>query len=270
MKYMGSKNRISKEILPIITKYLTEDRCYVEPFCGGCGMLDKVKHGKKIGSDINNYLIAMWRFLQQGFDFPKTITKKMYTMFRDKYNDMRMNNEKRYGNSLDEAVVGWYGFMGSFNGRFFDGGYSGHDVNGRDYIGEQIRNTIRQVELIKDVLFECGSYDEINIPENSVIYCDIPYKDTKQYSTSKNFDHEKFWEWCRRKTGEGNDVLVSEYQAPDDFVCIWEKRVTNSMNTKNTYKPVERLFVHSSIAWKYMEEENNDGINDGTEEVALF
>lgn len=39
MIYQGSKNRISKHILPIVTKYLTENRYYVEPFCGGCNMI---------------------------------------------------------------------------------------------------------------------------------------------------------------------------------------------------------------------------------------
>jgi len=35
MKYMGSKRRIAKYIIPIITKNLTPDRWYIEPFVGG-------------------------------------------------------------------------------------------------------------------------------------------------------------------------------------------------------------------------------------------
>ena len=42
MVYMGSKNRIAKELLPIITANLTNDRYYIEPFVGGCNMIDKV------------------------------------------------------------------------------------------------------------------------------------------------------------------------------------------------------------------------------------
>lgn len=56
-------------------------------------------------------------------------------------------------------------------------------------------------------------------------------------------------------TREGNDVIISEYQAPEDFVCVWQKQVTNSMSLKNTYKPTEKLFVHESIADKYMSNE---------------
>lgn len=90
------------------------------------------------------------------------------------------------------------------------------------------------------------------MPKKSVIYCDIPYKGTKQYSTSKGFDHNKFWEWCRTKTTDGNDVLISEYEAPDDFKCVWQKQITNSMHQRHTYKPTEKLFVHESIADKYL------------------
>lgn len=35
MKYMGSKNRIAKEILPIILRDRKPNQWYVEPFVGG-------------------------------------------------------------------------------------------------------------------------------------------------------------------------------------------------------------------------------------------
>lgn len=42
MKYMGSKARHAKELLPIILKDHTPDMWYVEPFVGGANMIDKV------------------------------------------------------------------------------------------------------------------------------------------------------------------------------------------------------------------------------------
>lgn len=246
MKYMGSKSRIAKEIKPILTMWLTEDRYYVEPFAGGMNMMCNIHHTKRIASDNNNYLIAMWKFLVwYNFNFPKEISKDIYSHYRDIFNQKGFNGN---GDMSDEAMIGWIGFMGSFNGRFFDGGYSGHNVNGRDYIGEQIRNTLKQVENLKGVEFKCGSYNEIEIPDDSVIYCDIPYKGTKQYSTSKGFNYDVFWNWCRQMTDKGHCVFISEYQAPEDFVCVWQKQVTNAMNTKNTYKPTEKLFIHKSLA----------------------
>lgn len=56
-----------------------------------------------------------------------------------------------------------------------------------------------------------------------------------------------FWQWCREKVQQGHDIFVSEYQAPEDFICVWEKQVNSSL-TKNTgaKKNVERLFQHRS------------------------
>jgi DNA adenine methylase len=81
--------------------------------------------------------------------------------------------------------------MGSFNGKFFDGGYSGK-TDKRDYVDEQIRNTLKQVEFLKDAIFLCNDYSYLDVPDNSIIYCDIPYKNTTQYATSKNFNYDNF------------------------------------------------------------------------------
>lgn len=235
MKYMGSKNRIANEILPIILKDRKENQWYIEPFCGGLGTFDKV-NGNRIGADKNKYLIAMWKGLQDNRDKPMKIPKELYSRARAEYNN-GTNIE------FDDFMIGWIGWMGSFNGRFFDGGYSGKTAT-RDYVDEQIRNTLKQVDLLTGAIFSNDDYFELEIPDDSIIYCDIPYKDTKQYATSKNFNHDKFWQWCRDMTKQGHKVFISEYQAPDDFICVWSKEVTNSMNTTLTYKPVERLFVY--------------------------
>ena len=238
MKYMGSKNRIAKYLLPIILKDRKKGQWYVEPFVGGANMIDKVD-GNRIGADSNEYLIAMWQGLQENKSRPYLIEKELYNKARDFFN-------KSEYSTFDKFMIGWIAWMGSYNGRFFDGGYSGHSVGKRDYITEQIRNTEAQISKIKDVHFIHSSYDKLEIPNNnsSIIYCDIPYKDTKQYSSSKNFNHNNFWNWAREKSQDGHEVFISEYNAPDDFKCIWQMEVTNSMNTTKTYKPTERLFTY--------------------------
>lgn len=235
MKYMGSKNRIANEILPIILKNRKENQWYIEPFCGGLGTFDKVT-GNRIASDKNKYLIAMWCGLQENRNRPHEIPKELYNKARIEYNN-QTNIE------LDDFMIGWIGWMGSFNGRFFDGGYSGISKD-RNYVREQIRNTEKQITSLNGAIFLNKEYFELEIPEKSIIYCDIPYKGTKQYSTSKNFDYDKFWEWCRNMVKKQHHVFISEYNAPDDFTCVWSKELTNSMNTTLTYKPIERLFVY--------------------------
>lgn len=235
MKYMGSKSRIAKEILPIILKDRKQNQYYVEPFCGGLGTFDKVS-GPRIANDNNKYLIAMWNGLKENNPRPYEITKELYSKARTEF-----NNGTNF--EFNDFEIGWIGFMGSFNGRFYDGGYSGKTEK-RNYIDEQIRNTEKQIPNLSGAIFTFGDYDGIIYPKNSIIYCDIPYKGTKQYTTSKDFNHSKFWEWCRIMTKYGHKVFISEYNAPNDFKCIWSKQVTNSMNTTKTSKPIERLFIY--------------------------
>lgn len=240
MKYMGSKAIFVKEILPIILKDRKENQWFADLFCGGCSIVQEVD-GKVIANDKNKYLISMFKGLQQNRNRPTKITKDLYNVARDIYNgkEIAFNHIME----MDEFMIGWIGWMASFNGRFFDGGYSEHNVNGRDYISEQIRNTEKQIEKIRHIKFFSKDYSEFNFTEPCVIYCDIPYENTKQYATSKDFNHLKFWEWCRDMTKKGHKVFISEYNAPDDFTCIWQKDVTNSMNTTKTYKPTEKLFT---------------------------
>ena len=88
MKYMGSKARFAKELLPIILKDRKEGQWYVEPFCGGWNMIDKVT-GNRMACDNNPFLIAMWDGLINNKWFvPKThIDKEYYSRMREKYNE---------------------------------------------------------------------------------------------------------------------------------------------------------------------------------------
>ena len=84
-------------------------------------------------------------------------------------------------------------------------------------------------------------FAEVEIPNDSVIYCDPPYRDKGDYRKSKGFDHERFYDWALRQTVP---VFVSEYDMPEDFVEIaaWNKRCTMSQ-TSNSLRTTEKIFV---------------------------
>ena len=233
MKYMGSKARIAKEILPIILKDRKENQWFVDLFCGGCNLLDKVD-GKRIGNDYNHYLIALWKGLQEDRELILNIPKELFAKGRDQF-----NGREDYG--FDDFTIGWLGFMGGFNGRFYGGGYSGQH-SGRDYVAEQIRNTLKQKDSLKDVKFFSKKYNEFDFKEPCLIYCDPPYQGTKEYDTKEKFNHEEFWQWCREKSKEGHQVFISEYNAPDDFECVWSKEVKVSIRPTKTLNQTEKLF----------------------------
>lgn len=233
MKYMGSKNRHAKELLPIILNNRYEGQCYVEPFVGGANMIDKVD-GWRIGCDINEYLIALLSALASGWTPPTELSEPLYA-------DIKLNKGK-----YPPELVGFAGFPCSYAAKWF-GGYCRGTTSGgvaRDYILEAWRNVEKQKPRLRGIEFKYSSYEDLSLPVRSLIYCDPPYQATTKYRDS--FDHDKFWSWCRGVVSQGHDVFISEYSAPDDFICVWEKQVNNSL-TKDTgsRKGVERLFQYN-------------------------
>ena len=196
-------------------------------------MIEHIKCENKIGYDNNKYLISLWNDLKSGWIPPIEMSK-------DLYNDIKTNKDE-YG----EALVAVAGFCATYNAKWF-GGYAGRVKTKtgiiRDYYDESIRNIEKQKDKIVDVVFINKSFEDIIIPNGSLIYCDPPYKGTTQYGTSKNFDHELFWakvrEWSRN-----NIVLVSEYNAPEDFECIYEKSLTTTLDKNSRKKDTEKIFT---------------------------
>ena len=117
---MGSKAKITKYIVPIIQRKIDESgaRYYVEPFAGGCNVIDKIKAEYRIASDSNKYLIALFQHLQDGGELPEHITREEYNKAREAY--------RTGDNSLQAWYIGAVGFLASYNGRFYDGGYAGY------------------------------------------------------------------------------------------------------------------------------------------------
>lgn len=86
MKYVGSKNRLSKQIAPIIQSYIDnmpDCHGYLEPFVGGANMIDKIRCPCKIGNDVHKYLIALLNHVSETTDdLPDTITEEEYNTVR--------------------------------------------------------------------------------------------------------------------------------------------------------------------------------------------
>lgn len=234
MKYMGSKARFTKDILPIVLQNRKYKQWYVEPFAGGMNSICEVD-GNRIANDIHYYLIEMWRMLSTGW-VPEKIT-------REKYKDVRDNK-----NNYPAYFVGWVGFNCSYSGKWF-GGFAGETKTKigtvRDYQIEAINNVTKQVKKLDGVLFQNKPYHELSLPQNSIIYCDPPYEGTTKYNN--DFDHDYFWNWVRDINKQGHTVFVSEYNAPNDFDCVWQKEAKSSLSSNGIIGgnklSVEKLFI---------------------------
>lgn len=231
MRYMGSKNRIAKHILPIMLK---EMECkgyttWVEPFVGGGNMIDKVPEAyKRIGADLNEHIIAAMLGIRDFMnELPSEVSEEQY---------------KNARGTEPHPVISWIRYACSFGGKF-DNGYA-RDKTGRNYAKEQKNSALKQSPKIQGVEFICCSYEDLYDVTSSLIYCDPPYQGTTGYKTGA-FDHEKLFEWCREMKAKGNSVFVSEYNAPDDFELVWQGAIkTNFSSTRKTatHNAVEKLF----------------------------
>jgi DNA adenine methylase len=205
---------------------------------GGANMIEHIECKNKIGADINEYLIAMWNALKSGYEPPINITKEQYL-------DVKNNIDK-----YPKELVAIVGFCATYNAGWFRR-YGGRAVNKygkvRNYYDEAIRNIKKQIPKILDVDFIHGDYRNIEYPNNSLVYCDIPYKNSSYEMYQENFNHSEFWEWVR-KMSKNHIVIVSEYDAPKDFSCIFEKELTTSFDNKQTKKDTEKLFRINPIS----------------------
>lgn len=231
MKYMGSKNRISKDILPIMLEYRqSEEQFWVEPFVGGANMIDKVG-GNRLGSDSNRHLIALLKKMQESEFTPPLVTEEEYY------------NVKKQPELYQDWYVAFVGIQLSYGAKWFNS-YRRDSEGKRNYALEAKKNIEKQMQSLKGVLFKHCDYQELKIPPNSIIYCDPPYENTGMYEAVGHFNHQEFWDWCRQRANEGHIVFISEYDAPSDFKCIWSKELNTTISrTQSNKKPTEKLFT---------------------------
>ena len=239
MWYMGSKNRFAKELVPIIQSYITADtKGYLEPFVGGANVIDKIKCKNKIGCDIHKQLIALLNKAKDNIDdIPDIISYETYKEVK--------NNKEKY----EDWYVGLVGFCATFGAMYFSAYARGrkNDNSGKKS-ADAIKNLKKQAPLLKDIEFKCCNF--LDLPKDKikgyVIYCDIPYKGTTKYKT-ESFPYKEFYKWAN-EMAKYNTVLVSEYNMPSNFKCIWEKETIRGINSYNAIekekkKRIEKLFL---------------------------
>ena len=84
------------------------------------------------------------------------------------------------------------------------------------------------------------SYDCVEIPEDSVVYADIPYQET-DCGPYEGFDHQKFFDWAARQRVP---VFISSYQIDDTrFVCVWEREKRCLLQSGGGALKTERIYT---------------------------
>ena len=123
-------------------------------------------------------------------------------------------------------------------------------LNGLESLGRLERlerlQSLERLESLESLQITSLSYDEIDIPDGAVVYCDPPYHACNKSlydGTAKAFDHNAFYDWCV-SVSKTNPIFISEYSIEDDrFEVVAEKQKMTSMSSKKSFNVTERLYT---------------------------
>jgi DNA adenine methylase len=241
MRYQGAKTKLIKHIKNVIETNCPQDYTFIDMFMGGANVIANINIKNKIGNDINPLIIELWKETQKGnFTAPNSLTK-------EEYYDMKLDAVKHGCVKYSKALLGYVSCACSFGGGIWNG-YAGYNPKkNEDHIKEACNGFNKQVKnfLFFDKTQFCNeTYENLKTPVKSFIYCDPPYRNTKGYKV--DFDYEKFDNFIREEIKTGKIFLISEYEMPDDFVCIWSKDYQNAMKPGASDRKSEKLFVHKT------------------------
>ncbi len=237
MRYQGGKSRIAKYISGMIGGAGQCNTTLVSLFCGGCSVEASAAQyfDRLICNDNHKYLIALLNGVKSGYELPDYVSEEMYQYVRKHKDD-------------DPVLAGFVGFGCSFGGRFFQGYARGKnaDTTERNYALQSKKSLLKYNSMMQNAEYVCMDYRNVILPDGCIVYCDPPYEGTKGYENRK-FDNSAFWDYMS-EISKDHLVYISELNAPDDFVSIWQKPITRTLdvNKNNYFKSLEQLFVHKS------------------------
>jgi DNA adenine methylase len=232
---MGGKHYLRKDIVWVLQTYLAPHQTYVEPFVGGGNVMSEMTAPyQRYGYDANGYVIALYKAIQEGWRPPTEISE-------DEYNRIKANRD------INPALAGFAGFSCSYAGNFFRGYARSYERDGSrpNYALRGYNSIMRKMSTMQNVHFEQADYRDLNLT-NSLVYCDPPYAGCEDSWKVGKFDTTEFWSYMR-KWSMNNTVIISEYEAPLDFRCIWQREVRISLRDKVNarYTRIEKLFIYN-------------------------
>lgn len=253
MTYMGSKRRFAKYLLPIINQYIKEHNIenFIDCFCGGANLADKIDCDNVICNDLSPSLIALHQQAQKDFSIiPEDSSREWWDAAYADWRKMKtaMDKGEQADLSMPLYKIGAIEWYASFACGGFPRGYA-KPAKGRNYYQESRRNHQKQSseEKYKKIIFQQGDYKDIlksfdKDLNKTILYCDSPYKGTKPYAIDRKFDFEAYYDWLR-ETSKIVPIFISEQEMPKDFPIIWEKDVERTAGKDNHFKACEKLYL---------------------------
>lgn len=281
LPYKGSKNAIAKWIVSNLPSADT----FVDLFCGGgavthCAILSG-KWKRFIMNDIDGrlpilfkdcvygkytvenrrewvdretfnrlkdkdaYIALVWSFGNNGKDY---IYGAKIEQFKKDYHRAVYSNDtsilEKYGYKINPSKLNdVYGRYLEFNRQIKKFARNDLGILSRQIEIESLQRLQRLQSLGVD-------YRRVKIPNDAVIYCDIPYEGTN-CGKYQGFNHGEFYEWAEWQ----DNIFISEYQMPENFIPIakTEKSVLSAANS-NSKVATEYLFTNRKTYNRFSKE----------------
>lgn len=270
--YMGSKSKIAKDIIDELPK----GKRLVDLFGGGfaishCALLSG-KYETVLYNDINPLVVS---YIQKAINgdysydkfVPEFITRDKFFELKNKDGYIKYawsfgNNGKDYLYSkkiepLKHALHDFVVFDKWTNDlpNELKTVVTATDISTRrkqacEYMKKNFKRTdlehferlehLERLQHLERLETRCSDYKDYVYKDGDIVYCDIPYYNTREYDD--DFDFNAFFEWVR--TRPYTVYFSNNEKIPQIFPYIWEKEIKSTLSaTNNSKRQIERLYV---------------------------
>lgn len=296
MPYRGSKNGIAAEIVG----RLPAGEVFVDLFCGGCAVTHAAilsgKWKRYIINDIDAALPKMFIDAINGKFKWETRWIDRETFYKEKENDPYIKYVWSFGNDGEtymysreiepyKKALHYARVLNDFS-LLHELGIETDDASrlGIMKVKESVKRIIdtseetivsldnlaalerlQSLERLEGLESFSLSYEQVEIPPGSIVYCDIPYKGT-DCGSYDGFNHERFYEWAEKR----DDIFISEYEMPAPFIEVAsiQKSILSS-SQGDIGKANEKIYTTAATLERYPETPYLQ-VADGLEQMTLF
>lgn len=272
LPYVGSKKKISKKIVEIIKQNFGTDKTIYDLFGGGGAITFECLIN---GLDVvyNDIDLLIGQAIQLVIDSDRDFLKELI-ISRDEFYAIKLKEDKTPEDKLKLLVNSFGNNERSYlySRKYSDAKYvlameiiqkhdcfSGYKQTStfRDVVDKvpelhriEVLERLEQIlqlqntTSINDFTVNNNSYEHYSDITDSILYLDPEYKSStqKMYSADR-LNVEKFYQWCI-ELSKSNIVLISEYDMPEEFKCVFEFNKTKSkFKGSSKSKKYEKLFM---------------------------
>ena len=275
LPYMGSKNRIAEWVVSNLPAADT----LVDLFAGGCAVshcaMLSGKFKRVIANDISDAPEVFARAVNGDIDvsgFPLTreqfkaspdmLARLVYSFGNDQrvyvYSAEREEvciaaERMMFGETITDRYAAYKSFIRALSAYLQCVGNAGGNISRLQSV-EHIKRlnrlpAVERVKRIQDISNTCLAneletsrcdYRDFDVPVNSTVYADPPYKGTRIEQYGGCFDYDAFEDWLAEVDFP---VFVSEYTCPRGCVEVASRVSLSLADHSNSRLVVEHLFV---------------------------